>query len=414
MKNIIVLIFIMLSLLSLGQPKWEFTPLNSFSELDSNFNDFKPLDSIFSKVQLVGAGESTHGTHEFTTMRHRLFRYLVENHDYNTFFLEADYGACMRVNAYVNGQEDTLTQAIQEIRLWPWKTEEMKSLVEWMKIYNSNHNRKLQFIGCDMQLINDDYLALNRLLKNNHLLIPDFLKNIQNENKMSTDSLYYLETKSTWRNYISHFDFNSLSDSSKNDFIFLSSSINQWFDFEYIKSRNNNRDSCMAVNIHYYLNENPNSKGLYFAHNGHIAKIHNELKNSIAFNRAGYYLDQYLKTNYFAIGLETDQGKFNAIGYPEKNMKFGKYIQFELEPSSRKSIAFQLNKLNKGLIFISTAQFQKKQDYWLTSIGAIYGSNVANYPRGKVFRYRNSNLTSEFDALIYIKSTNPTKIINFN
>ncbi|MBI1837544.1 MAG: erythromycin esterase family protein [Flavobacteriia bacterium] len=413
MKNIIILVFIMLSLLCFGQQKWEYTSLNSFSELDSNFNDFKSLDSIFSKVQLVGAGESTHGSHEFTTMRHRLFRYLVENHHYNTFFLEADYGACMRVNRYIHGNNDTLKQALHEIKLWPWMTEEMMGLIEWMKYYNSNHIDKIEFIGCDMQLISDDYLALNRMLNDNHLVIPDFITNLSFEKKLRTDSLYFEETKSLWQNYLSTFDSNSLSERSKKEFKFLSNSINQWFEFELITSRNNNRDSCMASNINCYLKENQNNKGLFFAHNGHIAKTHNEIKNSFAFNRAGYFLDQLLKSNYFAIGFETDQGKFNAVGYPEKNMKFGKYIQFELESSSRKAIAFQLNKLNNHLIFIYTDQFQKKQEYWLTSIGAVYGSNVPNYPKREVFRYRKYNLKNDFDAIIFIKQTTPTNLIHW-
>jgi erythromycin esterase len=48
--------------------------------------DLKRLAHHFENVRIVGLGESTHGTHEFSTMRHRVFQYLVEYHGFDTFF----------------------------------------------------------------------------------------------------------------------------------------------------------------------------------------------------------------------------------------------------------------------------------------------------------------------------------------
>ncbi|PLX04397.1 MAG: hypothetical protein C0594_09265, partial [Marinilabiliales bacterium] len=71
---------------------------------DSLYTDLKFLDNVLNNKAIIGVGESTHGTSEFTIMRHRLFRYLVENFGFNTFFLEADYSGCRNINRYIHNE----------------------------------------------------------------------------------------------------------------------------------------------------------------------------------------------------------------------------------------------------------------------------------------------------------------------
>ena len=89
MKNIIFLFIINIITLNtfICQTKKEYVEINSIEPNSSNDNDLKSLDSIIGNRKIIGMGESTHGTSEFTTMRHRFFKYLVENHGYNSFFL---------------------------------------------------------------------------------------------------------------------------------------------------------------------------------------------------------------------------------------------------------------------------------------------------------------------------------------
>ena len=72
----------------------------------------KQLDEVFKAKRVIGLGEATHGTSEFTQIRLDLFKYLVENHDYTIFFLEADYSACSRINRYIHGAEDNGKEAL--------------------------------------------------------------------------------------------------------------------------------------------------------------------------------------------------------------------------------------------------------------------------------------------------------------
>ena len=50
-------------------------------------------------------------------------------------------------------------------------TEEMKTFIEWMKEYNSENGNNLSFVGCDMQLINDDLYEIKRMVEKDTLLV---------------------------------------------------------------------------------------------------------------------------------------------------------------------------------------------------------------------------------------------------
>jgi erythromycin esterase len=74
-----------------GQDTVKYVTLFS-TEIIQNNDDLKQLNPYFKDVKVIGMGESTHGTHEFSTMRFRMFKFLVENHGFNTFFFRS--GLC--------------------------------------------------------------------------------------------------------------------------------------------------------------------------------------------------------------------------------------------------------------------------------------------------------------------------------
>jgi erythromycin esterase len=50
--------------------------------------------------------------------------------------LEADYGACSKINRLIHGADDNPELALIEVKLWPWQTKELLELVIWMRDYN--------------------------------------------------------------------------------------------------------------------------------------------------------------------------------------------------------------------------------------------------------------------------------------
>jgi erythromycin esterase len=318
MKPLIFLLFLA-HFNCLSQNKITSTTLQYLSPT-AETSDLSKLNSLFNNRKIIGIGESTHGTSEFTTMRHRLFKYLVENHGYNTFFLEADVGACRRVNRYVHGASDSLMTAMKEIKLWPWLTEEMAELVNWMREYNSSEENinKVDFVGCDMQLIKDDHIELNRLFK----LSSDSLINLESLKFEldRSDSNAVSNGFQEWENFKS---LNAHLDSKIDNL--LIQSIDQWFERELTASYTGNfRDSCMATNMITYLDNNPNSKGFYFAHNWHISKSNRVNSNGLPNTKTtGYFLFEKYDNRYYCIAQDFFSGSLNAFNYIDNEYRIG-------------------------------------------------------------------------------------------
>ncbi|GAA2102532.1 hypothetical protein GCM10009801_76640 [Streptomyces albiaxialis] len=116
--------------------------------------DLRPLGEALGGVPVVALGEAVHGAHEMFTLKHRVFRYLVEEKCFTTFALETGWGAGLRLDAYVRTGEGDL-RALMERELgggaWPWHVEEYLDLLTWMRAHNVRHpGAPVRFMGNDL------------------------------------------------------------------------------------------------------------------------------------------------------------------------------------------------------------------------------------------------------------------------
>lgn len=122
---------------------------------------YADVGRIVGNAHIVSLGESTHGTHEFFVAKHWLFQYLVEEHDFTVFAIEANQLATERINAYVKGAPDTTEKAMGGL-FGVWYKQEVKELIEWMRDYIAHAPaQKLEFVGFDMQ---DPQLPMDSVL----------------------------------------------------------------------------------------------------------------------------------------------------------------------------------------------------------------------------------------------------------
>ncbi|SMG51735.1 Erythromycin esterase [Marivirga sericea] len=143
----------------------KYVPLAEAGQKEIDSEAFKAIDSYFDDVTIAGLGESTHGTSEFHPYRAELFKYLIENKDFNTLFLEADYADCVPISDYVAGESVDIREAMKAL-YWPWQTEELLALIEWMRAYNQERalEDQLQFVGVDGQWPDNASMKINDLL----------------------------------------------------------------------------------------------------------------------------------------------------------------------------------------------------------------------------------------------------------
>ncbi|MFD3513540.1 erythromycin esterase family protein [Streptomyces sp. NPDC058657] len=127
-------------------------PLRTTSPAGS-LDDLRPLGRMVRDARVVGLGEATHGSHEFFALKHRVFRYLVEEKGFRSFSLEASWGAGLRLNDYVlHGKGDLrsiMNEEFQGLYSW-WNNPDYRELLRWMRAYNQQHPKDpVQFTGND-------------------------------------------------------------------------------------------------------------------------------------------------------------------------------------------------------------------------------------------------------------------------
>ncbi|MFE6869542.1 erythromycin esterase family protein [Kitasatospora sp. NPDC057692] len=115
--------------------------------------DLRPFGRMVGDARVVGLGEATHSSHEFFTVKHRVFRYLVEEKGFRAFALEAPWSTGLRLDAYLLRGEGDLKQIMDEefqgTYRW-WNNAEYRDLLQWMRAYNVKHPKDpVRFVGDD-------------------------------------------------------------------------------------------------------------------------------------------------------------------------------------------------------------------------------------------------------------------------
>ncbi|MGW6060056.1 erythromycin esterase family protein [Streptomyces sp. NPDC055189] len=126
-------------------------PLRS-TDPGGSVKDLRPMGRMVGDAKVVGLGEATHGSHEFFTMKDRVFRYLVEEKGFTTFAQEVSWTTGLRFDAYVQGGKGDVRELVhKELAKTPWDTEEYVELLTWMRAYNDKHpDRRVRFMGDDL------------------------------------------------------------------------------------------------------------------------------------------------------------------------------------------------------------------------------------------------------------------------
>ncbi|MFD8500434.1 erythromycin esterase family protein [Amycolatopsis sp. NPDC059657] len=115
----------------------------------ADFADLEPLANVFGECRIVGLGESTHGSSEFFTLKHRLVEFMVTELGFRVFAIEAGHAGCRAINDYVKGGEGDPARLLRELGYWTWRTQEVLDLIEWMRAFNANAAEPVEFRGID-------------------------------------------------------------------------------------------------------------------------------------------------------------------------------------------------------------------------------------------------------------------------
>jgi len=293
-----------------------------------SFADLEAFAAIVGDARIVALGESTHGTAEFFRAKHRLLAYLVEQHGFRVFAIEANQMAVEPINEYVRGGSGD-ARSLMRAMFAVWNTEEVRSLIDWIRAYNARQpERMVEFVGFDMQ---DPRVPIDS--------VSAFLGRVQPTLRSWADSLY-APYRGAWRAaqypQDSEAARQSWYDSADEVFRRVLTHQDEWLEatdvdhagVEWVVQNANvvrqaalsaltgdfaTRDSAMAENVRWALDRRPpGTRIVVWAHDGHISRAEHEWANYWGGGSMGGALSRAFGEDYRAFGLLTHQGSYSG------------------------------------------------------------------------------------------------------
>ena len=392
------------------------------SDPTREFNELASLDTLFKQVQVVGMGESTHGSREFFQMKDRLFRYLVQIHQHQTLGFEANFGRSVQINRFIHGQTTSLTSAstaAKNLYFWPWATEEVSQLFQWMREYNASKGaaQQISFYGIDCQYADDEFP-----------IIREFLAKVDPASVVKIDSVSNLFTLTIGAT--SPTFFQQYAQKIPELYSLFVQNETKWAiaggrqDYEVAKQAARiliqqqdlvsgdacnygiRRDKYMAENVQWILTKMNVSKLSLWAHTGHVANLPGVNCNQPSM---GTYLKQQLKNQYLIIGTSLTSGSFTVRNGALTEAPITRLsIQGSVEPASYNYLLGKSQYpnyiLNLQQVNSSTASgnwFNTQHPFLL--VGASYDENKPNKS------FYDIPLSTSLDVLIHFRDTTPTQ-----
>lgn len=372
---------------------------------------FSFLDKELDDIKIVGYGEDTHGTAEFTLLAEELMKYLNQKHDFNILIIETGFGEGQYLNDYIQGKRDDLKTILAEHNsTWRYNTQEFYLLMNWLREHNERNSDKIYLYGCEMQYVISD---VNR--------IKEFLKRVESDYQVTGFEKYL------WQN-ISEKEKNDYYDSYadlKQYFIdnyesFTSKTSEQEFSLAYqhvmvlgqfvtaiiqnVEQRKHDfRDIYMGENIQWIMNfHGDDSKSLYWAHNAHVGDW---VDNGGYVDVTGHQLRKLYGDYFFNITTDFGTGEFTAFPADANETGNWKFNTYSYEATIKGTFSHCLQELGNPNAFVNIRKAKEDKE-----LKEFFDGELTTMS-GAGAQARNSQTETKvigkaFDAIIYLHRTN--------
>ncbi len=369
---------------------------------ENGFADLQPLKKMIGDARIVGLGEYTHGTSEVFKMKHRLIEFLATEMGFTIFSIELDMPHAYKFNDYVlYGKGDP--KELLKSKGFYINTQETLDMIEWMRKFNISGKSKIQFTGFDMQFMAGALENLNKFAEKHDLILKCKIDSISKLlEEFSSKGGQLLEDK----NFMSILkqkceDISSYLTMNKNSinhvlgeteykWLVQNATITMQSAELGIQYKNIHfRDECMAKNIDWILDNNPNAKIILWAHNGHIRKVSGWLGN---------YLSEKYGKNYYNIGFVSNSGNYTAV-------KSGNVSSTNhLAEGQVGSFEYSFHKIGIPCFFFDFSLVNEKEpeSLWLNNRLSLGGMAAVAVDK----QFSPIFINKWFNSIIYIDSTN--------
>lgn len=373
-------------------------PLRTFEPDGGDTNDLMVLDQLVGDSKVVALGEVTHGSSEIFKMKNRIIQYLAENKGFDIFSIEANMPESYKLNEYtIEGKGDPKS-LIAGMYFWTWNTEEVLNMVEWMKTYNQGQP-KISFTGFDMQFYEGPIRELkNFFLKEEKIsstitLLGTALKEIEMNLRNNHDEIGEEDIKkiSELLKVIREDVDNLPSGVTKKAWLLQNIRIIEQFKKGITPMW---RDKCMTENLLWIKEQNPSSKIVVWAHNAHIMKGNKTM---------GEHLADSLKNDYVPFDFAFNGGSYTASG------KRG-LTRYKAQPAYPGTLEYYLNLVDEPIFILDLKKIKSEGGESLRFITDNLKFRYGGMSQIDI-QFFKSNTFDNFDYLIFIKESTPSKLL---
>ncbi|WP_018128273.1 erythromycin esterase family protein [Balneola vulgaris] len=355
--------------------------------------DLSGLSDIVGDARIVALGENSHGSSSIYRLKLRMLRYLVEHEGFTLFALEMPTVEADYINNYVLYGQGDIEQVLTKLSYPSWQTQEMIDLIEWLRNYNEQHGKRIEFRGYDMQ---NGWSALEAVkafatkydsVASSELefiseLYEEALKLRQLNNSLYEKSdklLHYLEGKS----------FRAAPPNRVETIVHYMNVFMQSLAFQFNLEHAKSRDKYMAENIRWIVENNAESNRIIIsADNTHITK---------SGGKTGAYLNQWYGEDYVGFGFTFKTGSYSAYGpkssYEVHPPHVGTYEYF-FSKSSYENFMLDLRATESIPLLNQSAGFR----------------SIGSRPQ-EVTQFYDIDIKKHFDAVVYIETSNHTTFL---
>jgi erythromycin esterase len=318
--------------------------INSLLPTTEN-NDLKAIAESIGDARVVAISEGFHNCKEMMQLHERLIRYLVQEKGFNTVITESGFPESRMVYDFIQGKKVEGNVYKQGFNKMYGAWEEGRSLVNWMREYNQNHDNVLRYYGADIGgFYTNWYPPVERITGYLKKVDPDYAKHLMSKldpilKIMGTTQarLNYQEQLSAeqkahlaiiFDEVIEHFNQNRDAFIAKwNNAEYqwaLQSSIAMRMAENYYRNYGdrkgmvphryaglNGRELMMAHNVLWALNQREDAKIILINHVVHT-KTKSQLQDGVwgNFTPMGQLIKQELGNEFYVIGMCYGGGKF--------------------------------------------------------------------------------------------------------
>jgi len=391
-----------------AQLNWVKQSAIAFTTPDAGngFADLEPLKAVVGNAHLIGLGEDTHGTSEFFRMKHRLLEFLATEMGVTVFAIEANMPEAYAINNYVlTGQGDPV-KLLKGMYFWTWNTQEVLDMILWMRQYNVSGQGPLQFTGFDMQY---SQVAMPNVTAFVTKADPGYLPALNAAyakaaaaNSNSPTATVQDATNAAhavWQYLDGHRATYLAAGLAASDVEWAIQNAKIVEQAVYVIIAPSSRDPAMAANMDWILQQQPGTKAVAWAHNGHINREPGSM---------GGFLSQTHGDDYRPLGFLFHSGQYNAYRQVANTLILGPNTAIPSFPGTVEWV-FHSTGIPRFILDLRQASYDDPASSWLLG-EAIYRSIGA---LAIDYFFLTNRLVQDFDGIIYFEQTNPSHLLPF-